>query len=55
MYSLINFQKYVDVTLCGISSLGHFENLNFEKILNQKAFKSYLYEMKQNEEIKNIL
>lgn len=55
MYSLINIQKYVDVTLCGISSLEHFENLNFEKILNQKVFKSYLYEMKQNEEIKNIL
>ena len=55
MYSLINSQKYVDVILCGISSLKHFENLNFEKVLNQKLFKNYLYEIKQNEKIKNIL
>ncbi len=55
MYSLINSQKYVDVTLCGIGMYQHFKNLNFEKILNKKLFENNIYKIKKYEKIKNLI
>ena len=55
MYSLVCNQKYVDITLCGISSVKYFDNLNFNKILNKEIFENNLRKMKKYEEIKNIL
>ena len=55
MYSLINYQKYVDITLCGVTSLKYFNTLNFKKIFNKKKFQADFNEMKKYEEIKNIL
>ena len=36
IYSLINHQKYVDIILCGVSSVKYFNTLNFRKIFNEK-------------------
>ncbi len=55
IYSLINSQKYVDITLCGVSSLKYFNTLNFKKVFNEKKFHEDFKEMKKYEEIKNIL
>lgn len=55
MYSLVCNQKYVDITLCGISSVKYFDNLNFNKILNKEIFENNLRKMTKYEEIKNIL
>ena len=55
MYSLINSQKYVDVTLCGVGMYQHFKNLNFKKILNKKLFENNIYKIKKYEKIKDLL
>ena len=55
MYSLINYQKYVDIVLCGITSMKYFKTTNFEKILNKKMFQAKFNDMKKYEEIKDIL
>ena len=55
MYSLINYQKYVDIILCGVSSVKYFKTLNFQKILNKKNFQNDFNKMRKYEEIKDIL
>ena len=55
MYSLINYQKYVDIVLYGITSMRYFKTTNFEKILNKKTFHARFNEMKKYEEIKDLL
>lgn len=55
IYALIINKKYVDITLCGISSIRQFKNFDLKKILNKEIFKNKLNEMKKYEEIKNIL
>ena len=55
IYSLINHQKYVDIILCGVSSVKYFNTLNFSKIFNKKKFQDDLNKMIKYEEIKNIL
>jgi len=55
IYALISNKKYVDITLCGISSIKQFKNFDLKKILNKDIFKNKLNEMRKYEEIKNIL
>ena len=55
MYSLIIYQKYVDIILCGVSSIRYFKTLNFKKILNIQKFQDDLNKMRKYEDIKNIL
>ena len=55
IYSLINHQKYVDIILCGVSSVKYFNTLNFSKIFNKKKFQDDLNKMIKYEEFKNIL
>ncbi len=55
MYSLINYQKYVDIILFGVSSTSYFKTLNFKKILNKQIFQDNLNKMAKYEEIKSIL
>ena len=55
MYSLINYQRYVDIILFGVSSVEYFKTLNFKKILNKQNFLDNLNKMTKYEEIKGIL
>ena len=55
MFALAHSKKYVDITLCGISSSEHLNKLDFKKIFNNNLFNKHLNEMKKYEDIKNIL
>lgn len=55
MFALANSKKYVDITLCGISSIKHLNKLEFKKIFNNNLFIQHFNEMKKYEDIKNIL
>ena len=55
MFALAHSKKYVDITLCGISSSEHLNKLEFKKIFNNNLFNKHLNEMKKYEDIKNIL
>jgi len=55
IYALTSNKKYVDITLCGISSIRQFENFDLKKIFSKEIFRNKLKEMRKYEEIKNLL